>query len=86
MGPLEYGINVFGHKDVSKSATACPGGLDVKAVVARANLILEEYRVNKLPAAGEETEPKEPETDLTGVAAELAVIRDSIDNIIKLIS
>jgi hypothetical protein len=86
MGPLEYGINVFGHKDVSRSATACPGSLDVKAVVARANAILEEYRVNKLPAAGEETEPQEPDTDLTGVAAELAVIRDSIDNIIKLIS
>jgi hypothetical protein len=86
IGPLEYGINVFGHKDVSKSATACPGGLDVKSVVARANAILEEYRINKIPAAGEETEPQEPETDLTGVAAELAVIRDSIDNIIKLIS
>ena len=86
IGPLEYGINVFGHKDVSKSATACPGSLDVKAVVARANAILEEYRIGKLPAAGEGADPEEPETDLTGVAKELAVIRDSIDNIIKLIS
>jgi hypothetical protein len=86
IGPLEYGINVFGHKDVSKSATACPGSLDVKAVVARANAILEEYRIGKLPAAGEGEEQEKPETDLTGVAAELAVIRDSIDNIIKLIS
>lgn len=38
--PLQYGINVFGHRDVSKFATACPGDLDVQAVVNRANEIL----------------------------------------------
>ncbi len=38
--PLQYGINVFGHRDVAKTATACPGELDVQAVVNRANEIL----------------------------------------------
>lgn len=38
--PLQYGVNVFGHRDVSKTSTACPGELDVQAVVNRANEIL----------------------------------------------
>ena len=50
MEPLEYGINVFGHKDVSKSATACPGSLDIPAVVKRANEIIAQY-------SGDEPEP-----------------------------
>lgn len=43
--PLEHGINVFGHKEVSKTATSCPGALDVDAVVKRANEIITEYPV-----------------------------------------
>ena len=38
--PLEVGVNVFGHRDVSKSATACPGNLDMQSVVKRANEII----------------------------------------------
>lgn len=43
--PLEHGVNVFGHKEVSKTATSCPGALDVDAVVKRANEIIAEYPV-----------------------------------------
>jgi N-acetyl-anhydromuramyl-L-alanine amidase AmpD len=45
--PLEYGINVFGHRDVSKSATACPGSLDMQAVIKRANEIIADNPVKK---------------------------------------
>lgn len=54
--PLEYGINVFGHRDVSKSATACPGDLDMKAVVARANDILVKNPVRPEPSTGMDLE------------------------------
>lgn len=43
--PLEHGVNVFGHKEVSKTATSCPGALDVDAVVKRANEIIAKYPV-----------------------------------------
>lgn len=43
--PLEVGVNVFGHKDVSKSSTACPGNLDMRAVVKRANEIIDAHPV-----------------------------------------
>ena len=71
--PLEHGINVFGHKEVSKSATACPGNLDIKAVVARANQIIKE---NPIPSP-------EPEVvlDTEKIADALDVIQDQIAEI-----
>lgn len=43
--PLEHGVNVFGHKEVSKTAKSCPGALDVDSVVKRANEIIAKYPV-----------------------------------------
>jgi hypothetical protein len=83
---LEYGINVFGHKDVSKSATACPGGLDVKKVVARANEIMTEYKQSFNPDQGggdgevPPTPPK-PETDDIAIAEALDIINEKIEEI-----
>jgi hypothetical protein len=69
--PLEYGVNVFGHRDVSKSSTSCPGSLDLRAVVARANEIIEK---SPLPS------PKpDMAIDIEGIAAAL----DSISVILR---
>lgn len=66
--PLEHGVNVFGHKEVSKVATACPGALDIKKVVARANEII---KLN--PVA-----PPKPQPGVDVVA-----IADSIDVVVS---
>jgi hypothetical protein len=83
---LEYGINVFGHKDVSKSPTACPGALDVKKVVARANEIMAEYKNNLNPDQGEDTgetptPPPAPETDNIAIADAIDVINAKLEEI-----
>ena len=65
--PLEVGVNVFGHRDVSKSATACPGSLDIKAVVKRANEII---------AASPVPTPQPP-----AAAVDLEGIADALDTI-----
>lgn len=62
--PLEHGVNVFGHKEVSKTSTACPGSLDIDAVVKRANEIIESHPV---PAPG-------PDVDV----AKIAVLTEDI--------
>lgn len=62
--PLEYGVNVFGHRDVSKSPTGCPGGLDMVAVVKRANDIL----------AMKPVEPVTPEIDIEDIADSIDII------------
>jgi hypothetical protein len=62
--PLEHGINVFGHKEVSKTPTACPGALDIKRVVARANEILAEA-----PAPG-----PQPSVDTLAIAKHVDTI------------
>jgi hypothetical protein len=75
--PLEHGVNVFGHKEVSKSATACPGTLDVGAVVKRANDIL---------VANPAPNPDEPTFDAAKVAAAVDVIAEKfveISDILK---
>jgi hypothetical protein len=84
---LEYGINVFGHKDVSKSATACPGGLDIKKVVARANEIMAEYKKNLNPDQTGNTggiiptPPPSPGTDDIAIAEALDIINEKIEEI-----
>jgi hypothetical protein len=83
---LEYGINVFGHKDVSKSPTACPGSLDVKKVVARANEIMAEYKNNLNPDQGEDsgetpTPPPTPQTDNIAIADAIDVINAKLEEI-----
>lgn len=62
--PLVHGINVFGHKEVSKLPTACPGLLDIKKIVARANEIL----------ATNPGEVVEPTPDNSGIIERLARI------------
>ena len=71
--PLEYGINVFGHRDVSKSATACPGALDMQAVIKRANEIIVANPVPK----------PEPEVtlDTEKIADALDIIQEQITTI-----
>lgn len=76
--PLEHGVNVFGHKEVSKTATACPGGLDIKAVVKRANEII---AANPVPSP----EP-EPDVDTAGIVSSIDTIvveLNKISNILK---
>ena len=78
--PLAYGINVFGHKDVSKSATACPGGLDVAAVVKRANEILAKGPVPPTP-------PTPQPTDKDKVIAEaLESVQEDLGTIIEVLN
>lgn len=62
--PLVHGINVFGHKEVSKLPTACPGLLDIEKIVARANEIL----------ATNSGEVVEPTPDNSGIVERLARI------------
>lgn len=80
--PLEYGVNVFGHRDVSKSATACPGDLDMQAVIKRANEILITHPV--LPP--EPPAPPAPSVDIEMVAEHIDTIvneLNEISNILK---
>jgi hypothetical protein len=69
--PLEHGINVFGHKDVSKSPTACPGGLDIAWMVERANQIIAQ---NPVPTPG-------PDVDVLLIADAVDVISGKLDEI-----
>lgn len=85
IGMFEYGVNVFGHKDVSKTSTSCPGASDIKKIVARANEILVQFNAGTVtPPVTPPTTPESP--DLAGVAKELTTISDSIDNIIDIIT
>lgn len=69
--PLEVGVNVFGHRDVSKSATACPGNLDMQSVVKRANEI-----INANPVTGP---TPSHQVDVAAIAEHL----DAISTILK---
>ena len=78
--PLEYGVNVFGHRDVSKSATSCPGNLDMRAVVNRANEIL---AANPVKPAPEPT--PQPSIDNVAIATSIDVITVELNKISKLL-
>lgn len=67
-GGLEYGRNIFGHNDVSKTATACPGSTDIQAIIKRANSIISSM------AGFWEPKPTEPTTPTEWVAEKLPVI------------
>jgi hypothetical protein len=87
--PLAYGINVFGHRDVSKSATACPGGLDVTAVVARVNDILASLATT--PVTPEEPVIPETPVDVNSdgtiiIANALGLVQDNLETIIQTIT
>jgi hypothetical protein len=69
--PLEYGVNVFGHRDVSKTGTACPGALNIQAVVKRANEIM---NANSVPSP-----TPSPQVDVAAIAEHL----DAISTILK---
>ena len=76
--PLEHGVNVFGHKEVSKSATACPGSLDIKAVVKRANEII---AANPVPKPEPEPVPPTPTVDVEQIAQHIDTIVSELSNI-----
>lgn len=80
--PLMYGINVFGHKDVSKSATACPGGLNVASVVSRVNAILSTLDEVVIP----ETEVVVNSDDTIAIANALGSVQDNLETIIQTIT
>lgn len=73
--PLEHGINVFGHKEVSKSSTACPGALDVDAVVKRANEII---KANPVPS-------QYSPVDVIAIADAVDVISGKLDEVSKIL-
>lgn len=75
--PLEYGVNVFGHKDVSKSTTSCPGSLDIKSVVNRANEII---KANPVP-----TPNPTGEIDLEAIAVAVDVINVELGSISRIL-
>lgn len=72
--PLEHGVNVFGHKEVSKTPTACPGSLDIAAVVKRANEIIAANPVPAPPTPG-------PSIDTEAIADAVDVIAVKLDEI-----
>lgn len=59
--PAELNVNVFGHEQVSKKATSCPGDTDLAYIVKRANEIITEHRTQK----PEQTEQEKPMPELT---------------------
>lgn len=73
--PLEHGVNVFGHKEVSKSATACPGLLDVDAVVKRANEII----------AASPVKPEPSSVDVVAIADAVDVISGKLDEVSRIL-
>ena len=64
---------MFGHKDVSKSPTACPGALDMQAVIARANEII---KANPVPSP----EPT-PTVDAVAIAGHIDTIVSELNHI-----
>lgn len=74
--PLEHGVNVFGHKEVSKFGTACPGDLDIALIVRRANEIIAKAETPD-DTLGENTEA------LKGLTAILSALLDFLKGIFK---
>lgn len=56
--PIEKDVNAFGHGQVSKTPTSCPGDTDIAYIVKRANEIVAEYR--KAQEAVKPVEPTKP--------------------------
>lgn len=83
--PLEYGVNVFGHRDVSKSSTACPGSLDMLKVIARANEIIKATPVKPgvTPTPGVVPEPGIESDTMVSYLESLKGNIDAIINLIK---
>lgn len=70
--PLERNVNVFGHKDVSKSPTGCPGDLDIDLIVRRANEIIKQATNPEVPVDPEVPVIPEIPTELTEAIHNLA--------------
>lgn len=73
--PLARGENVFGHKELSKSATACPGELDMDWITRRANDIIK---------ASEESTPV-PKPDYSDLLESISGLTKVITSLIDLL-
>ena len=76
--PLTRGVNVFGHKDVSKTATACPGQLDQQWIVNRANEIILAMETKEPVPAPDFSELTEAITGLSRLIQQLLDLLKSI--------
>ena len=76
--PLEHGVNVFGHKEVSKSPTACPGQLDVDWITARANEIITAQHDNTPTPAPDYSDLQKSLDGLSGAVTKLTNLLKSI--------
>jgi hypothetical protein len=74
--PLARMENVFGHSEVSKSATTCPGELDMVWITNRANEIIE-------AANNQETPPKPDYSDLQESINGLTKIIQALIDLLK---
>ena len=79
--PLKVGVNVFGHKDVSKTATACPGLLDMQWITNRANEIIVAEQ-NQEPAPEPAPEPT-PQPGLDDIARAINRIGDTLEKVYR---
>ena len=79
--PLQQGVNVLGHKDVSKTATSCPGQLDVGWIVGRANEIIDNLSHEQEPPTPDFSDLGKSLDALTKSIDELSVILKTIYNI-----
>jgi len=73
--PLKVDETMFGHKDVSKSGTACPGLTDVAWITNRANEIID--------AARNDTEPPAP--DYSGLEGKIDKLTGMVQWVVDLL-
>jgi hypothetical protein len=82
--PLELGVNVFGHGDVSKSPTACPGELDKALIVRLANNALAEgVEVPPVVVPPVVVPPARDDSELTGALGALTALLNKILDFLK---
>lgn len=76
--PLRRQVNVFGHKEVSKFSTACPGELDMDWITNRANAIIESTQKEEEPPAPDYSDLKKSIDGLAGLIQKLIDLLKSI--------
>jgi hypothetical protein len=79
--PLAVDVNVFGHRDVTKFATACPGELDMVWITKRANEIIEKAKpVDPVPTPPVSGDLEAAINELTAALKEQSALMREIYN------